>query len=162
MLAELVSVASPGSSDGGSEPKAIVIVWFAAGWLPPPVDDDELLLLLPPPPPQPAAITATDAISPQNASRTVRPDIGESSWCCLLGVAPGLSRRRFTSGDKTVGMDIRLAPFSTAKSLLRPFRNFTDAKLGSWRSSSWTRRTCAARSGRTCRPRSWSPACAHG
>src|SRR3954449_2051080 len=94
MLAELVSVASPGSSDGGSEPKAIVIVWFAAGCFPPPVDDDELLLLLPPPPPQPAAITATDAISPQNASRTVRPGIGESpSWCCCccccLGDDPG-------------------------------------------------------------------------
>src|SRR3954471_16651487 len=95
MFAELVSVASPGSSDGGSEPNAIVNDWFEAVWLPPsPVEDDDELLLPPPPPPQPAAITATDAISPQSASRTVRPGIGESpSWCCCccccLGDDPG-------------------------------------------------------------------------
>src|SRR3954447_25960018 len=94
MFAELVSVASPGSSDGGSEPKAIVNVWFAAGWLPPPpVDDDELLL--PPPLPHPAATTATDAISPQSASRTVRPGIRES----LLALLAGRSTPGFRDGD---------------------------------------------------------------
>src|SRR4051812_34410424 len=102
MFAELVSVASPGSSDGGSEPKAIVSVW-SADWLPPPpVDDDELLL--PPPLPQPAATTATDAISPQSASRTVRPGIRESPpGVACWAFDPGLSRRRFTTGDKAVG-----------------------------------------------------------
>src|SRR6476646_3207904 len=94
MFAELVSVASPGSSDGGSEPNAIVNVWFAAVVLPPPpVDDDELLL--PPPLPQPAATTATDAISPQSASRTVRPGIRESP----PGVACWTLHPGFRDGD---------------------------------------------------------------
>src|SRR4029078_1035947 len=47
---DVVSVASPGSSDGGSAPQAIVIVWSAASE-PPPLDPPLELLLLPPPPP---------------------------------------------------------------------------------------------------------------
>src|SRR4051794_22799881 len=57
-FADVVSVASPGSSDGGSEPQAMVIVWSAASLpLPPPEPLLELLL----PPPQPAATSAATA-----------------------------------------------------------------------------------------------------
>src|SRR5689334_15563265 len=55
---DVVSVASPGSSDGGSAPQAIVIVCLAASDPPPPEPPLELLLL---PPPQPAATSAATA-----------------------------------------------------------------------------------------------------
>ena len=71
---DVVSVASPGSSDGGSAPQAIVIVWFAASAPPPP----ELLLV---PPPQPAATSAATATRRAASAIELRVRIG---WCPFL------------------------------------------------------------------------------
>src|SRR3954464_1536156 len=86
-LAEVVSVASPGSSDGGSEPQAIVIVWSAASLpLPPPEPLLELLL----PPPQPAATSAATAT--RRAASTI--ELRVRIWWSSLRHAAGLGAGR--------------------------------------------------------------------
>src|SRR5690348_15038333 len=67
--ADEVSVARPGSSDGGSLPNAIVSVPPLAFEF---VLPDELVLLPPllPPPPQPAARSAAERTAPRASART--------------------------------------------------------------------------------------------
>src|SRR3954466_5049111 len=86
---DVVSVASPGSSDGGSAPQAMLIVWLAASDpLPPPEPLLELELLLPPP--QPAATSAATETRRAASAYEVRVRIGGNPF--LVSARPGAGR----------------------------------------------------------------------